>query len=333
MPSVNSSIMRVEDYDSIPSPQDLVNAYSNGFKGVRIDRASYYSMDRVINRVVHDFKDVYKDARGKAHLPYKVVTIKEPQFGRYESQTTGDCVSHATRNSGMLDYCIDTVFGLTEYSGRFATENIYGHRGHGGQGANCSRLASYVGPNGPGGFLVRKKYGSGRNSVDLSVYNSRTGHNWGRSGTPKWLSEIADDNKALKVYSIKSMDDVITSLSLGYGISFCSSYGFSSKRNEDGVSEQRGSWAHAMAWIGVDDTDWAHQNYGGPLVLIQNSWGPNWNGGPKRHEQPDGSFWIRASVANKMIRNGAGYAIASVRGFNPVLVLDTMGRLQQESKS
>jgi len=74
-----------------------------------------------------------------------------------------------------------------------------------------------------------------------------------------------------------------------------------------------------MAWIGADDTDRAHQQYGGPLFLVQNSWGGTWNDGPKKHDQPDGSFWIRPQIAESMIRGGGGL---SVRGFNRTLDYD-----------
>ena len=81
---------------------------------------------------------------------------------------------------------------------------------------------------------------------------------------------------------------------------------------------------------GVDDTDYAHQKYDGPLFLVQNSWGV-WNSGPKKHEQPDGSFFIRPSVAEKMIKAGGGWIIASVRGYERELVYDTQPKIAELS--
>lgn len=317
-----------EQYDMAPTPEQLVAIYESGFQGTRVDRAQFNAARRALPSFFDQFGDDAKDrGRGRVWTPFKAAVAMDAEFGSYESQTTGDCVSHSTRNAGMMDYCIDAMFGETEYKGRLATENIYGHRGHGGQGASCSRLALYVSQQGPGGFLPRQRYEAGGNSVDLSTYNSRTGHNWGRSGTPSWLNTIAAKNKALRVASLKSIDEAIAALSLGYGISMCSGLGFSSSRNSDGVAEQRGGWAHAMAWVAVDDTDWAHQNYGGPLFLIQNSWG-RFNSGGKRHEQPDGSFFIRPQVAERMVRGGGGFVISSVRGFNRELVYDQAHKLE-----
>lgn len=320
------SILTFEDYDMAPEPQQIQAIYDSGFKGVLQDKASYVAMRRVAPRFHTAFKESIGRGKGRVSLPFKAILSLDNKFGSDENQTTGDCVSHSTRNAGSIDYGVDAYFGETKYSGRFATENIYGYRGHSGQGANCSRLASYVSQNGPGGFLIRKKYESGNNSVDLSRYNGSIGHNWGRSGTPSWLNEIASENKALRVFSLKSIDEAIDALACGFGISMCSGYGFSSKRNEDGLAEKQGSWAHAMAWIAADDSDWAHQKYGGPLILVQNSWGL-WNSGPKRNDQPDGSFWIRSSVAKAMINGGGGWVIASVRGYNRELVYDTASQI------
>jgi hypothetical protein len=257
---------------------------------------------------------LYGTGKGKLSLPYKMVLNFEPEFGRYEAQTTGDCVSHSTRNGGMLDYCVDAFQGKTTYEGRFSTENIYGDRGHGGQGASCAKLARYVWAEGKGGFLLRKKYGEGRNSVDLSTYNSGTGHNWGRGGTPSWVNKLAAEHPAVTVSNTRTLEEARDAIANGYGVSVCSGQGFSSKRDSNGVSKPKGSWAHAMCWIGVDDTDWAHKNYGGMLFLVQNSWG-RWNSGPKRHDQPDGSFWITERTASNMLRGGGAWVISSVEGF------------------
>lgn len=254
---------------------------------------------------------------GKVSLPYKAAVKFDPEFGKYERQTTGDCVSHSTRNSGTIDYSIDAAMGKSEYRGRLCTENIYGYRGHGGQGASCSRLAGYVSTNGPGGFLTRKKYDDGGSrSVDLSVYNSRTGHNWGRSGTPEWLNDIAENNKAETISLVSQLEEARDAIANGYGISVCSGYGFSSKRDSLGMARRSGSWSHAMSWIGcIDDhNDEAYKATGGPVFLVQNSWGI-WNSGPTRHDQPPGSFWIDYKTATGMLRSRGAWVVSKVKGY------------------
>jgi len=307
-----------EQYDMSPDPEQLQSIYDSGFQGTIPDRYS-----AMFTSGLDSFYQCFPRARGagkgQISIPYINVLEREPSFGRYEKQTTGDCVSHAVRNAGMLDYCTDAKYGETDYEGRFATENIYGDRGHGGQGASCGRLANYVSQNGKGGFLVRKKYGS----VDLSVYNSRTGANWGRSGTPGWLNKIAAKNKALRVMRCKSVGEARDAIATGMGLARCGWWGYSNRRDENGVADVQGKWAHAMAGVGCDDSDWSRKKYDGSLFLILNSWG-KWNGGKKRLEQPDGSFWVRERHLKAEIDQGGVYIIASVRGINRELVYDTM---------
>ena len=55
-----------------------------------------------------------------------------------------------------------------------------------------------------------------------------------------------------------------------------------------------------------------------PGTLCQNSWGPNWISGPKRHNQPDGSFWIDADVLEKRILSqGDSWAYSNFVGYPP----------------
>tara|TARA_R100001594_G_scaffold139517_1_gene183992 strand:- start:552 stop:1586 length:1035 start_codon:yes stop_codon:yes gene_type:complete len=319
-----------EESGESPTGQDLKRLYSQG--GVTVDG----HMERVVGskrdpKKFQDFTsyltkrqgtylfgslalDLEGSGRGKISLPFKAAVSLDPEFGGYEAQTTGDCVSHSTRNAGMLDYCVDVLRGETDYKGRFATENIYGYRGHGGQGASCSRLADYVAPDGPGGFLVRKKY----SSVDLSVYNSRIGHNWGRRGTPDSVNKEADDNKAQTIALVTNTDEACDAIANGYGISVCSDHGFNGDRGRFGVAQRRGSWSHAMAWVGcIDDPDnEAYRHYDGRLFLVQNSWGSNWQGGPTYMDQPPGSFWITERTAQQMINARGSWVISRVDGIN-----------------
>jgi hypothetical protein len=330
---LNSFENDVIDYDMGPTPQQLLEIYNNGFQGVRSDPTAYYAMRTKTPRFYDEFPQAKGSGAGKISLPFRAALSLDEGFGSTEAQQEGSCVSFSTRNAGMIDYCIDAMFGETEYKGRLATENIYGYRGHSGQGASCARLAEYVSQNGPGGFLVRGKYKSedGRYEVDLSKYNGKIGTNWGGSGTPSWLNKIAAQNKALRVFNIKSVEEARDCIAAGFGLSVCSGYGFTSTRDKNGVSEASGSWSHATSWVGVNDTDWAHQNYGGCLFLYINSWGSDWNSGPKTYDQPDGSFWIRPKVAAGMIAGGGAWAIASVRGYNRELVYDMSGKIMELS--
>ena len=42
-----------------------------------------------------------------------------------------------------------------------------------------------------------------------------------------------------------------------------------------------------------------------------------WNGGPKRLDQPDGSFWIRERDAAGMLSQNGAWVLSDVDGFPP----------------
>ena len=68
----------------------------------------------------------------------------------------------------------------------------------------------------------------------------------GYSGVPSDLKQIAQDNQVLTTSLIKTVDEARDALANGYGISVCSSYGFSNRRDSKGFARKTTSWAHAM---------------------------------------------------------------------------------------
>jgi len=217
-----------------------------------------------------------------------------------------NCVSHAARNAVDITRSTEIINGDSEsFIVRSATEGIYGNRGHSGQGMTCENAVRYLTKQ--GGIVLRKKYGR----HDLSVYNGRMAASWGRSGTPSEITIEAKNNQVKTASNIRSIDEARDALFNGYGIFACSNLGFSSTRDKNGIAARSGSWAHAMAWVAMDDT---RQLFNETLFLIQNSWGV-WNNGPKRLGQPDGSFWVRESVAQTIISQGNTWALSNVDGF------------------
>jgi hypothetical protein len=63
----------------------------------------------------------------------------------------------------------------------------------------------------------------------------------------------------------------------------------------------------------MDDTREVHNE---TLFLIQNSWGA-FNSGPKGHDQPDGSFWVREKDARGMLAQNGAWVFSDVDGFPP----------------
>lgn len=217
-----------------------------------------------------------------------------------------NCVSHATRNAVDVTRAVEIKNGdKEEFLARGATEGIYQSRGHSGQGMTCSGAARYVSQT--GGILLRKDYGA----VNLSVYNSSLGAN---SRIPESVYKTeAQKHQVKTVSNIRTIEEARDALANGYALSVCSGYGFSSKRDANGIAKRSGGWSHAMAWIACDDT---RERFNEILFLVQNSWGV-WNSGPKVHDQPEGSFWIREADARGMLAEGGAWVFSDVNGFPP----------------
>jgi intein/homing endonuclease len=220
-----------------------------------------------------------------------------------------NCVSHSTRNAVDVTRAveIDIKKDRKSWIARGATEAIYGARGHAGQGMSCARASEFVSKF--GGILVRKNY---KGVVDLTKYQGMLGAGWGGRGLPDKVLDLANDYQVKTVSLIRTVEEARDALANGYGVSVCSGYGFSSKRDSKGFAKRQGSWAHAMAWIACDDTG------SEPAFLVQNSWG-KWNDGghPEWGPIPDGSFLIRAGDAQGMLSGRAAYAYSDFDGFPP----------------
>jgi hypothetical protein len=298
-------------------PNDLYNEYRKGFQGCLWE-------EHVFNELLESSKYAYFDdgakriknsGKGKLSTPYKSV-LKFDKNPYNERQTTGDCVSHATRNAVDVSRAveIDVHRHKESWIARGATEAIYGARGHGGQGMSCSRAATFVSQS--GGVIVRKNY---KGIADFSKYNGGLGAGWGSRGLPDPVIDLSNDHQIKTVSLVRTIEEARDALANGYGLSVCSSYGFSNKRDSKGFARVSGSWAHAMAWIACDDTG------NEPAFLVQNSWG-KWNDGghPAWGKIPDGSFLIHADTAAGMLSQNGAYAFSQFDGF-PVQKLPSYG--------
>lgn len=290
------------------TPKELLKAYKDGLVGSICDPDD---VDKLLGELPHPVfgaaaNNLYGTGEGKLALLYKSVQKFDPTFGAHERQVTGDCVSHSTRNAVDVTRSHEIIGGdREEFIARSATEAIYGSRGHSGQGMSCSVAARFVHQN--GGILLRKDYGF----VDLSKYDGMLGAGWGRRGVPDDVVKEGQKHQVTTISNIRTVEEARDAIANGYAISVCSGYGFSSRRDQHGIAKRSGGWSHAMAWVAMDDT---REILNETLFLVQNSWGV-WNGGPKRHDQPDGSFWIREKDARGMLSGGGAWVFSDVDGF------------------
>lgn len=265
---------------------------------------------------------------GKLVIPFIYHQQTFPNCWPAAAQDRGDCVSHSTRNAllltliceimaGQPDEVSGVIEGVPEISpeaikeGVLSTEAIYWWRRHGGDGWSCDAAASVAVKE--SGMWLRKNYAD--LGVDLTTYSGSKAGLYGRSTPPATFAAEGQNHLVRNVTELKSFEEARDFLHNGYGVSTCGGEGFSSERNEDGVSKRKGGWSHALAYLGADDRDTTKQKYGEPLVLVQNSWAV-WNGGPRRimgteFDIPEGSFWARWSD----VKNRDMHAFSSANGW------------------
>lgn len=277
------------------------------------------SVDQAMQSLPHPvFRDswgsIKGSGKGKTVLLYDII---ERVAGKFPNrvQTIGDCVSQGAAYAVDAAKCVDIYIKdeWEEWVAETATEDIYAGarvdigggsiRGDGCYGVWAARYCNEY------GALPRGKYGN----VDLSEYSGSKARSWGRpsGGVPKTLLETAKEHPIQIVSRVDTYEEARDLLANGYAITVASDQGFSSQRDSEGFARPKGSWAHQMCLLGIDD---AHKR---PGVLCVNSWG-RWNAGPKRLNQPEGSFWIDADeVETRMLSQGDCWAFSGYEGFKP----------------
>lgn len=271
--------------------------------------------------------------KGKLSLPFLEIYSLYPDCLPGGAQGRGDCVSWSTRNAALGSMCCEITSGKPdEESGRLegapevspegikygvlSTEAIYNWRRHGGDGWSCAAAARVIMRE--SGLWLRKKYDD--IDVDFTKYSSRNAGIYGRSTPPQSWLEIGKDHLIRTATEIDDYETLRDMLHNGYCVSSCGGESWSSSRDENGYSSRtRAGWAHALAYLGVDDRDVIKDKYNTKygLVLVQNSWGA-WNGGGRRIYNTDidipvGSFW---STWEDM-RNRYMVAFSGVAGWPP----------------
>lgn len=252
--------------------------------------------------------------KGQIALLYKAIEKVVGHFN-VKVQESSDCTSFAEA------YQIDTLRAINiingsseEWVAECCTEANYalsrvevGQRalgqGGGSIGAWCAEAVVKF------GTLVRIKY---LDKYDLTQYSRARADSWGWTGLPDDLEPIARQypvKLASLVLTYEESRDAIFNLC---PVNVCSQTSFTSYRDKDGFALKTGyNWPHSMAVLAVDDS------FRRPGVLLCNSWPKNWITGPKRHEQPDGSFWVDADVFNEMLRQRDSFAYSGLKGFAP----------------
>jgi hypothetical protein len=189
---------------------------------------------------------------------------------------------------------------------------------------------------------------------DLTKYSKDRAKSWGNygcggQGDRGRLDAIAKKHPVGQVALVRSFDEAAAAIESGYPVAVCSGRGLSRTRDKDGFAAPSGSWAHCMCFTGVryDRPGLLCQNSWGTTWIS----GPKWpvvemrssrvtspmeeiflagNDGAsleplfkltafqnvtEASDQPDGSFWVDATVATSMLRGEDSFAITGTQGF------------------
>jgi hypothetical protein len=306
---------------------DIVQAYEQGLPGWQYDERT---MDKLFaDDLVGDFDaecpHLAGIGEGKLVMLWRSRELYDPGAFAQERQTTGDCVSHGSRNARDTTRAVEIhIKGEPEeYYLRGATEPTYGARGHGGQGMDPARAARFEVEY---GFLFRKNYPG---VVDLSKYNSSIGSRWGSTGVPEAVKQLCKEHNVGRWIAPRTVEQARDLLAAGYAIHSGQSWGCARESDRHGMAVTSGSWSHDMATVGYDATQ---DVYPVTVYLVVNSWGA-WNVKPKVWPEdrygpwPPGSFWVPEPVyAKYFVGSRSIFAYADIKGV-PAKKLPDWGKL------
>ena len=311
--------------DELNNPVGLLAAYEDGLKGYIDSPRERGLFSESQKQPVYAEPNTAGSGAGQRAILWAYTQSLDP-LSFTETQTTGDCTSHCSRNAVDVTRSVQILVQKRpeDFVVRSATEPTYGARGHSGQGMSPAKAARFVNET---GFLLRKKY----DIVDLTKYNSNTGANWGGSGVPENVKALCRNNKVGIIRQLTRISDAVDALFNGYAIASGQFASWAGAPNKDNIHPRTaGGWSHAMATVGMDFT---RKHWPFDVFFIQNSWG-KWNQPPKEWPS-DYPAWVPGMIVTKAedwavcVEGGDCYAYGSIDGFPPQKLPDygTIGLL------
>jgi hypothetical protein len=233
--------------------------------------------------------------------------VLKGSYPQYKAQEIGDCTSHSTGHGSDLLQCIEIVLGgeASEYR-EVSTEAIYA------VGRECANmLRSFSGDGCYGAAIVKGMQEIGLVTREMlgddGAYSGRRAKQWGRTGMPKSVREMASKYKLGGAALVKTWDELVAALKNGYPVAVCSNYGFTMTRDSQGFCDPRGTWNHSMLLTAVRfDREGAN---------CWQSWGPKTPSGPIDLDQPEFSFWIDRRPIERMLGQGDSFTLSKAPNF------------------
>ena len=265
-------------------------------------------------------KQVFYDEKKDMVLPiYLFKAMPNWQAGR---QGIGDCMSFScshnidvlasvqaylqqTSEDVLYPVCSEAMYG-------FMRVEVFGKPDYGGDGAYGGAAAKAVMKY---GTLHRKKYNLGK-GYDFTTYSGSRAKEFGRTGVPDELEEIAREHIVKTATLVKDFETAAKFIMNGYPISNAHSSNptFQGKRDKDGYGVGTG-YSHAMNYIGVR---WGEK----PALLKTNTGWADTVTGPIWPDQLNGNpsltacaWWEEADICDKVLSGDDSFAYSQYNGF------------------
>lgn len=245
---------------------------------------------------------------GKMTLLYPMLTKVAGRFPLRNQGQIGSCV--AVSSAGATDTLQAVQMLLHKQSQGFKLISAEAYYGFSRVEVGGGRLGNGDGSLGAWAATAATKFGC-LTEERVGAYSVQRCKEWGVKGVPDEYEPEAKKHTVKSVTRVQGWENARDAITNGYPVTLASNQGFSSQRDGEGFCSPSGQWAHQMYLAAVDEE---HSRPGG---LIVNSWGPSWVSGPRRHDQPEGTFWADASVIDRMCKSGDCWAYSDFEGFAP----------------
>lgn len=264
--------------------------------------------------------DAIQKAKGVDTFLYRsLYKAHQQRYGKpwvVGNQGIGDCVAWGWSHGVYIAQSVDwDLGGLPEAPVEPCQESVYGGSRVEARGKREGSGGYSDGSYGAAAAKWCRDWGIVYREGDLLTYSARRARDWGNwgnggKGDDGKLDAVAKKHPAKHVALVRTFDEAAAAIESGFPVVVCSMQGFTSRRDDDGFCQPQSRWAHCMCFCSVRHGD-------RPGLLCLNSWGPNSCGGPKwPADMPDGSFWVDAVTADRMLSAGDSFAVGSISGFS-----------------
>ncbi len=233
----------------------------------------------------------------------------------YDQGNIGSCVGNADAKRWSYMAALDICLRLDpeQFVGMGCPEVAYGlsremagmlGRGDGSTGYGMAKA------NAGFGSVAQAVYGR----YDLQNYSVQTCYQFGLRGVPEEIKAVAQQHKYGQYLRVDTAEKAWLCAGAGLPFNQCSSVGWDDPRgrDEDGALRRRGSWSHSMCAGAARRTT----KKGRRLILIDQSWYPDWTSGPYWLDQPEGSFYADLDAVGEAVSEGDSFVDLGFCGYN-----------------